>query len=145
MRAEYDSPEKEMAGFGIRFFADLFDSLILTAPVMIGIALVTGDWGRQEWTQSYTWSIAYALYCTFLPLYWNGYIIGKRLFKIRVVRFDGERLDLKTMILRELVGKYLLGFVTFGLSMIVSAFMIGLRRDKRGIHDYIGGTYVSKE
>jgi uncharacterized RDD family membrane protein YckC len=35
--------------------------------------------------------------------------------------------------------------ITLGIAVIVSAFMIGLRKDKRAIHDFIAGTYVTYE
>ncbi len=31
----------------------------------------------------------------------------------------------------------------FGIAAIVSAFMVGLREDKRSIHDFVAGTYVT--
>ena len=46
------------------------------------------------------------------------------------------------MILRVLVGALIYG-VTFGIGVIVSAFMVGMREDKRSIHDFVAGTYVT--
>ncbi|OCA84536.1 hypothetical protein A8F94_15715 [Bacillus sp. FJAT-27225] len=137
--------EYEIAGFWRRLFADLLDSLVLTVPIGFVIGLFTGDFWPMEWADNYTWNIVYALYCTILPVYWNGYVIGKRILNIRVANLNQEKLSFKTMILREIVGKHLLGYVTFGISIIVSAFMVGLRRDKRAIHDFIAGTYVAKD
>ncbi len=46
------------------------------------------------------------------------------------------------MILRVLLGGLIYG-VTFGIGVIVSAFMVGMREDKRSIHDFVAGTYVT--
>lgn len=65
------------------------------------------------------------------------------MFKIKIKRIDEQILTLKNMLLREVVGKYLLVYLTFGISNLVSIFMVIFREDKRAIHDLIGGTYVS--
>lgn len=49
------------------------------------------------------------------------------------------------MIMREVVGKYIIVLATFGISVLVSGLMVILREDKRAIHDFISGTYVNKE
>ncbi|PAF21628.1 hypothetical protein CHH49_10295 [Terribacillus saccharophilus] len=46
------------------------------------------------------------------------------------------------MILREVVGNGLLVYVTFGISLLVSAIMVLVMEDRRGLHDLISGTYV---
>ena len=38
----------------------------------------------------------------------------------------------------------LIGLLLSGVLYVISAFMIGLREDKRAIHDLIAGTYVTK-
>ncbi|WP_235776305.1 RDD family protein [Robertmurraya massiliosenegalensis] len=73
----------------------------------------------------------------------GGYIIGKRLFRIKVKRMDEEKLTLRNTLLREVVGKLLVVYLTVGISIIVSILMVILREDKRAIHDFIAGTYVS--
>ncbi|WP_017185499.1 RDD family protein, partial [Alkalibacillus haloalkaliphilus] len=56
----------------------------------------------------------------------------------------GDDVTLTNTLLREVVGFHLVGIVTFGVSWIVSIFMVIFREDKRAIHDLIGGTYVGK-
>lgn len=48
------------------------------------------------------------------------------------------------MLLRMIVAAIIYG-VTLGIAAIVSAFMVGIREDKRSIHDLIAGTYVTYE
>ncbi|MBG9446041.1 RDD family protein [Cytobacillus firmus] len=135
---------EKQAGFGIRFAANIVDALILTIPISTVFFLIEGD-SPFTWMMGWTWPIIYTIYLTLVPLVWTGYIIGKRIFKIKVRRIDEEGLTLKTMVLREIVGKFLLSNVTFGISTLVSMFMIIFREDKRAIHDLIAGTYVSRE
>jgi len=85
----------------------------------------------------------YTLYLTVIPVLWGGYVIGKRICGIKVKRMDNQNVALPNMIMREIVGYYLISLITLGLSVVVSVFMIIFREDKRGIHDIIGGTYVS--
>lgn len=47
-----------------------------------------------------------------------------------------------TMIKRDLITGLVYG-LTLGIAIIVSACMVGIREDKRAIHDFIAGTYVS--
>lgn len=115
---------------------------------LVLIALVF-YWIRGEysydWAMGWTWQIIYTLYLTVIPLLWSGYIIGKRLFRIKVKRMDEDKLTLKNMLLREVVGKFLVVYLTVGISNIVSIFMMIFREDKRAIHDLIAGTYVCYE
>lgn len=55
---------------------------------------------------------------------------------------DGAQVVLVTMIMRVIIAGLVYG-ITFGLGLIVSLFMIGLREDKRMLHDFIAGTYVT--
>ncbi|WP_316569390.1 RDD family protein [Neobacillus sp. YIM B06451] len=132
------------AGFGLRFFADIIDFLLVALPLGLLIALLSGAAWDSSGT-SWTSNLIYLLYLTVLPLVWNGYVVGKRMMKIRIMRVDDQPLTLKNMILREIVGKFLLSSVTFGISSLVSLFMVIFREDKRAVHDFIGGTYVGYE
>lgn len=136
--------EFEFAGLGIRIAAGLVDFFILTFPATFLIFLLTGEM-TLDWTQGLTWNIVYALYLTILPVIWRGYIVGKRIFKIKVKSMDGKQITLLQMFIRECIGKIMLGYLTFGITSIVSALMVYLRKDKRAIHDLLAGTFVSNE
>jgi len=129
------------AGFWVRLIARLLDGIIVGAVVGI-IALVLGF--SMRGTQGLS-SLIDILYFIIVPVAWIGYTIGKRAFGIRVAKVDGSPLGIGSMILREFVGFGLIYGITFGIALIVSCFMIGLRQDKRGIHDLIAGTYVTRE
>lgn len=133
---------KTPAGFGVRLLADFFDFLIVSVPIALMFYFIRGEYSF-DWALNWQWQIIYTCYLTIIPLLWCGYIIGKRLFRIKVKRMDEEKLTLRNTLLREVVGKLLVVYLTVGISIIVSILMVVLREDKRAIHDLIAGTYVS--
>jgi uncharacterized RDD family membrane protein YckC len=128
------------AGFWIRLAARLLDGLILGAAIGLLSLLLGLDISRGR----NPFGILEILYFIIVPLAWFGYTIGKKICSIRIVKVDGSKLGVGAMILREFVGALIYGF-TLGIAAIVSAFMVGLREDKRSIHDLIAGTYVTHE
>lgn len=124
------------AGFWVRFGASLFDGIIMGAPLAIISYLILGE--------SNTWftTIGSYLYFILLPVFWVGYTVGKRILGIRIVNIDETDVNFWIMIKRHLIAGIIYGF-TFGIGVIVSAFMVGIREDKRAIHDFIAGTYVT--
>lgn len=48
------------------------------------------------------------------------------------------------MFLRSIVAS-IIYVITLGLGFIISAIMVAAREDKRSIHDFIAGTYVTTE
>ena len=136
---------KKPAGFGIRFLASIIDFLIISSILGIVFYLINGNYSI-EWTNGFTFRFFYTLYLTVIPILWGGYIIGKRICKIKIKRFkDDENVTILNMVMREVVGNYIVVLATFGISVLVSGLMVIFRKDKRGIHDFIGGTYVSRE
>ncbi|MEK3887188.1 RDD family protein [Bacillus sp. FSL K6-3431] len=127
------------AGFWVRLGAFILDGLIIGIPLAILGFLVTG--GVEN--NSITSSLGYA-YTLILPIVWFGYTIGKKICGIRIVKVNGEKLGVGAMLLRTFVAGIIYG-ITFGIAGIITAFMIGLRKDKRAIHDLIAGTYVTYE
>lgn len=136
---------KRPAGFVIRFLASIIDFFIISSLLGIVFYIMNGNYS-SEWTNGLTFQLLYTLYLTVLPVFWGGYIIGKRICKIKIKRFeDDENVTILNMIMREVVGNYIVVIATFGLSVLISGLMVIFREDKRGIHDFIGGTYVSRD
>ena len=65
-----------------------------------------------------------------------GQTLGMRVLKLRVIDVYGERPSFARAGLRT--AGYLLGFVTLSLGFL----WIGFDAEKRGLHDWIAGTYV---
>ncbi|MFD2923372.1 RDD family protein [Halobacillus naozhouensis] len=128
----------QTVGFWKRLGANILDSLLVVIPIsLLGVILFGWDFNS-----SYTdWVII--PYSLIVPVLWNGYVVGKRVMGIRIVKVDGRNVGLWTMFLRLIVGG-LVYLLTLGIGLIVSAFMVGLREDNRAIHDFIAGTYVTE-
>ncbi|WP_017380953.1 RDD family protein [Paenisporosarcina sp. TG-14] len=125
------------AGFWVRFLAAILDGLIISLPLGIIFYFLTGNWEDENFS-----SLLITLYSIIVPIFWYGYTVGKRIMNIRIVKVDGSKLGIGAMLMRVVVAA-LIYIVTLGIGAIVTAFMVGLRQDKRGLHDLIAGTYVT--
>ena len=126
-----------LAGFWDRFFAGILDALIISLPIAILAYFITGKFDDD--VISLPVNLVYSLV---LPVVWNGYTVGKRMMQIGIAKLNGAKLGFGTMFMRTIVAG-LVYVLTLGIGLIVSAFMVGLREDKRAIHDFIAGTYVT--
>ncbi|MFA1710941.1 RDD family protein [Peribacillus frigoritolerans] len=127
----------DSVGFWKRLFAGVLDGIIVSAPLAIIFVVITGDWENEDFSTLFNF-----LYMVIVPILWYGYTVGKRIVGIRIVRMDGKKVGIGTMLLRYLVAA-LVYAITLGIGVIVSAFMVGIRKDHRSIHDFIAGTYVT--
>ncbi|MFJ7469870.1 RDD family protein [Peribacillus frigoritolerans] len=127
----------DSVGFWKRLFAGVLDGIIVSAPLAIIFGVITGDWENENFSTLFNF-----LYMVIVPIIWYGYTVGKRIVGIRIVRMDGKKVGIGTMLLRYLVAA-LVYAITLGIGVIVSAFMVGIRKDHRSIHDFIAGTYVT--
>ncbi|MGM1035345.1 RDD family protein [Peribacillus frigoritolerans] len=127
----------DSVGFWKRLFAGVLDGIIVSAPLAIIFGVITGDWENENFSTLFNF-----LYMVIVPILWYGYTVGKRIVGIRIVRMDGKKLGIGTMLLRYLVAA-LVYAITLGIGVIISAFMVGIRKDHRSIHDFIAGTYVT--
>ena len=108
-------------------------------------------------------------YFVLVPYYWNGKTIGKKIFKLKIVKSEpNEKVSLNNYLVRSIINngvlcflismstvflfddsKYLLITIICGilqfLLVIISGFMIIYRHDKKGVHDLVSGTQVIKE
>lgn len=129
----------DAAGFWIRLVAVIIDGIIIGIlgslfNALLGLDLNDGERGIT--------GLFEFLYGLIVPVLWTGYTIGKKAMGVRIVKLDGSDVTIGTMLMRTLVAG-LVYAVTLGIGVIVSAFMVGLREDKRSIHDFIAGTYVT--
>ncbi|GGF29083.1 hypothetical protein GCM10010954_30240 [Halobacillus andaensis] len=127
----------QSVGFWTRVGAFLLDGLIIYFP----IALITYILFHSDIDGPIP-SVIQSLYMLIVPVFWYGYMVGKRILGIRIVKTDGTDVTIGTMLLRVFVGGLVYG-ITLGIGYIVSAFMVGIRKDHRAIHDLIAGTYVT--
>ncbi|PBB05979.1 RDD family protein [Salimicrobium humidisoli] len=130
---------QQPAGFWVRLGASILDSLIIGIILALLAFLVYGDITRAG--EGSALDALSFLYSLLLPVFWRGYVIGKKLMGIRIVKVSGEDVTIVNMLLRLVVAG-IVYVLTIGIGVIVSAFMVGLRDDKRAIHDLIAGTQV---
>ena len=102
-------------------------------------------------------------YFVIVPYLWDGKTLGKKIFKIKVVRNDSEFLTMKNLIVRNIIDTgiiytlvsiillYILSskayfIISISLSIIqiiillVNVIMIKRRNDKRGLDDILSNT-----
>ncbi|MGM0878049.1 MAG: RDD family protein [Bacillota bacterium] len=130
------------AGFWIRLGSIIIDGLLLIPLYLICMLLGVSDIATEIFVNSIDF-----LYYLIIPVIWSGFTVGKRVVGIQIVRTDGKKVGIGTTLKRYILAS-LVYVVTLGIAFIISVFMIGLRKDKRSIHDLIAGTqviYTSKE
>ncbi|MGJ9386206.1 RDD family protein [Salipaludibacillus sp. CF4.18] len=130
---------KDPAGFWVRFAAGFLDGLVVMFVTALLSTIIYRDVFIERFTIVDTLS---PLYYLILPVIWYGYTVGKRALGIRIARIDGAKVGITTLFLRHLLAGIVYA-VTLGIGVIVSAFMVGMRKDSRAIHDFIAGTYVT--
>ncbi|GAE36705.1 RDD family protein [Halalkalibacter akibai] len=126
------------AGFWIRLGASILDGLIISGSIFILAALIGLDGTAKDGMDA----IINLLYGLLVPVFWYGYTVGKRLCGIRILKMDGSNVGIGTMFLRVIVAGFVY-LITLGIGIIVSAFMVAFRKDKRSIHDLLAKTYVT--
>lgn len=138
----------EFAGFWVRLAAYTIDTAVITVGllavrlVFIGInSLIAGSVLEGGILFHYTLKdiVLYLLQVLYFILftYHTGTTPGKKALNLRVVRADDERLTLLTVIYRETIGRFLCGFILF-----VGYLLIGVDKEKRGLHDILCDTRV---
>lgn len=121
--------DAQYAGFLVRLGAAIIDSLITGVPA----AIITSFTDIPA--LGTVLSVAYYVMFT----YARGQTPGKMLLGLHVVDENGQRPNLKQVLLREVVGKAI-----SALALLVGYLWIIWDHRKRGWHDYIGGTFVVK-
>jgi uncharacterized RDD family membrane protein YckC len=157
--------EVKYAGFWIRFLASFLDTIFLALPVGIVIYLVSdGNWfdfsqfaqniqmamsgnihalDKQPQT-SFKWELAFEFSILILTILfwrrWRGATPGKRFVHIKVVDATTlQDINNKQAITRSL------GYIPSTFLFLIGFIMVGLRADKRALHDLLAGTAVIYE
>lgn len=131
---------QKLAGFWVRLAARIIDYLFVVGVVYAILSLFRLD--VQSSAVQAGELIARLIYYVAVPVLWSGYTMGKRLFVIRIIRDDGEKLTFKDTFIREFFAALIYG-ASLGLVAIISIFMVIIREDKKAIHDIIAKTSVT--
>lgn len=142
------SRDTAYAGFWVRFFAYMVDSIIVFFALLAVRLFLLGASGLVEGTVfegnilfQYTLKdiVLYAAQIVYFVLftYCTGTTPGKRLLSLRVCSADGGELTFLDVLYREVIGRFLCGLF-LGIGYIVA----GIDKQKRGIHDMLSDTRV---
>jgi len=139
-----------------RIFANIFDFIVCAAACLLvtfrsitalvsalmnpsgldSVALYMSSFGAGALSL-----ILIIFYFIALPIYWNGQTLGKRFFKIKIMKNDGAEIDFKTIFLREMV-RILLFILSFGASTFADTIVLLFSKQRVGFYDYIASTCV---
>ena len=141
----------EYMGFWIRVAAALIDAILIIVTNLLLILL----WGLLlERTFASFGQVGFGLGGVAFLIIWvaipwiyhvafitsKGQTIGKMIVGAQVVNRDGNIPRLGSVLLREIVGKFL-----SRLALNLGYLWVGWDKEKRGWHDHIGGTYVVRK
>lgn len=140
----------EDAGFGVRLVAFLVDEMILGIPLLLGglvwMAIFVGDASSVGEGASAIWGVVLGIAYSVLSLvyyvvFWGGRgtTPGKSLLGLVVRTADGETPIGYSRAVLRLLG-YVASFALLGLGFLA----ILLSDDRRGLHDRIAGTRVTR-
>jgi len=156
-RVRNESYTVDYAGFWVRFFAFLIDTLILAGIVWLyngiwGLASGAGFWGEKvtdpllpdavAGPSSSFWALSSVILFLIVVTYficfwgWRGQTPGKMIMKISIVRFDGTRIGGGVAVMR------FLGYIISILLFLLGFFWVGFDRRRQGLHDKIADTFV---
>lgn len=131
-------------------------------------ALIFKDLDKARIMYSVINAILIFIYFIFMPYFFDGKTVGKKILKIKTIRNDQECLSLKNLVIKNMIDTGLM-YMLFSLALIymlpgtsyftftlfLSIFQIGLiitsfimiikRKDKRGLNDILSGTKVIED
>ena len=132
------------AGFWVRFWAFLIDSLVISAVIGICINPIfyVMDWSLAESTWYAPISIISAvIYYAYFVLMTKflGQTLGKMVFGLRVVSLKHETLSWSDVLFREWIGRFISNII-----MLLYVF-VAILPNNQGLHDYFADTTVVHE
>ena len=157
-----DMNEVRYAGFWIRFIASFLDTLFLAVPIAIVIYFLSnGNWFdftqyqqnmqmaisgntnalNNQPTTSLKWELLFEVSVLIITIVfwrkWRGATPGKKFVHIKIVDAKTfEDINNKQAITRSI------GYIASTFTFLIGFIMVGIRKDKRGLHDLLGGTAV---
>ncbi|WP_078430124.1 RDD family protein [Alkalihalobacterium alkalinitrilicum] len=143
-----NEPKKyRYAGFWMRLWAFLLDGIVIYSVN----GLITYPLLRLlDLSRETIWFFSIAgvltalvgfIYFTLMTK-WFSQTLGKQLFGLKVIQVSGESLSWKTVMFREVVGRYL-HYPFFPLKLLY--LIIPFSSRKQGLHDRIADTFVIHE
>ena len=148
----------DLAGWWSRAGALLIDGLLLVV-IITAILFVAGFDVAAYYTEDSSWLLTVegadliylivaaavtAAYYVPLMLRWDGQTVGKRALRVRVVRADGQRLDGKTVFVRQVLVQSIV-LAPLPLVAIINYLLPLVDRSNRAGHDFAARTRVVRQ
>ena len=139
-------PKPYLASYGSRAAAFLLDLVVVFPALLVAGTIVTTQTDSQDVLRVVIVVALLLTQLTYGPLMLarggqrNGQTLGKQWVGIRVVKADSSTIVLSQSMLREGVGKGLLGLIPF-FNVVDLLFPLGDKR-AQAIHDKLASTYV---
>lgn len=139
------SMQLKTAGFWMRFWAFVIDSLVISSIVGIAVQplFAVMDWSVSDsvWYAPFTIISGLIFYAYFvLMTKFFKQTLGKMVFGMKVQKDNGEALDWMTVLFREGVGRFINGTMLY-LPYLIVAFA----PNNKSIADYFADTVVVHE
>ena len=136
------------AGFFVRLAAYLVDLLvvgiallIVRIPIWIMSFINPDNFIVRDMIFQYSIAdiLLYLLKVVYFVLltYYTGSTLGKKLFQIKVVSTENRKMTFFEVVFRETVGRFLAALIIY-----VGYIMVGVDKQKRGLHDILSDTQV---
>ena len=137
------------AGFFVRLAAYLIDSVIVGValcvvvrfPIWILTLFSPNNFLVKDVIFDYSIRdiVVYALGVLYFILltYKTGMTLGKKMLHIKVVSVEDRKMTLFEVIYRETIGRFLSGLILYA-----GYLLIGIQKEKRGLHDMMADTRV---
>ena len=140
-----------------RIMASLLDFLIVGGFLLIIIIsklpIIINIFSQENYTVTskfildiFRYGIIFSLillaYYAIFPLFFNSQTIGKKVFKLQILKEDGSNIDYKTTFYREVIGRIFVNFASLGITSVISVIIMVLREDKKDLADILAKTKV---
>lgn len=142
---EVEVYEEKSAGFWIRFWSFLIDTLVISAIIGIVVNpifhLMNWSFDESVWYRPIVIlsAIVYYAYFILLTKFWSQ-TVGKMIFGLRVKKDDGKPLDWLSVIFREGIGRFISN-TFFKLPYLIVVFT----PNHKAIQDFVADTTVVHE
>ncbi len=145
----------DLADRSTRLVAAIVDALIvlpLAIPAGFVLGFLLGSIFGDSFLGSFLLTIAGGLCGIAIYLAVHGYFlatssqtIGKKLFKIQIVKDDGSRIEFTELVLKRLLPVWVISMIPYlgGFLGLVNVLAI-FRENRKCVHDEIAGTKVIK-
>ncbi len=136
----------DLAGYGARVGATLLDTLLVTVAASTAASVAIASGAPASVTGYVVFGAIGLSYLLYAPVLMcrsgshNGQTLGKQALSIRVVRQDAQPMTASPALLREFVGKGVLGLIPL-FTIVDYLFPLGDPR-RQAIHDKLASTFV---